>query len=596
MTSTKKHIPKKLITDKGTDYLFDYFMNEEKFNEQLRKKWDEEMEKKMENHRQPNLDSRILTEKVQTNILSSDKKEELPSKSGNSSDKSDVDFNDEDSNNETNVESDSSHKNSTQNPTRSLYGKRIDPMPCSNKMPQIEKKPQLGGQIPSIAKSPNKTQQKNNGNAKDNYINYQDEIISQEERRARARDAYSKLEELVDKYGVKLSKKYTIDDDPDEMEAEYKMHHNRRNKSNQVKFYKQILLGVVTGLEFLNEKYNPFEFKLEGWSKQVAFDMDDYTEILEEIYERWKDRGGNMAPEIRLMMMIVFSGAMYHVSQTLFGSEGLNHTLQNNPSGIQKLLKGIMGDKMDKPIYERNQEPIPTNNKDILEAIRKHNQKVKQNMSESNIPNEESDKNTINTNNEDKNRKMMEDIRAEFESKLKKTHEMYASQIENLQNRLINEKNQTNPIIPHSSDKLSDHSRSKNQILSDARKKPRFYDNPLINNQYQMAPIVTETKRNDISSIFENDKRDLHPINDQKKLHTQKQPIKGLDMSTKELDVLIETLEESTEDDLEDIIKISNENKKTSDAKKHSKKTKNNNSISEFTTTTSKRKNNVIKL
>ena len=33
-----------------------------------------------------------------------------------------------------------------------------------------------------------------------------------------------------------------------------------------------------------------FEFKLKDWSKTVAADMDDYTEVLEEIYEKYKDR------------------------------------------------------------------------------------------------------------------------------------------------------------------------------------------------------------------------------------------------------------------------------------------------------------------
>lgn len=36
-----------LKTDANTDYLFDYFMNEDKFNEQMRGEWDEEMEKRI---------------------------------------------------------------------------------------------------------------------------------------------------------------------------------------------------------------------------------------------------------------------------------------------------------------------------------------------------------------------------------------------------------------------------------------------------------------------------------------------------------------------------------------------------------------------
>ena len=38
-------------------------MNEDKFNEQLRGESDEEIQKKFENHRQPKLDSRIVSDK-----------------------------------------------------------------------------------------------------------------------------------------------------------------------------------------------------------------------------------------------------------------------------------------------------------------------------------------------------------------------------------------------------------------------------------------------------------------------------------------------------------------------------------------------------
>src|SRR5580658_10270198 len=99
--SNARNRGKKLITDKNTDYLFDYYMNEEKFNQQMKGEWDENMEKKLQNHKQIDLDSRIPTEKksAKKDDRSTDEEEELPSvtNGASNSSKSEVEFNDSDS-------------------------------------------------------------------------------------------------------------------------------------------------------------------------------------------------------------------------------------------------------------------------------------------------------------------------------------------------------------------------------------------------------------------------------------------------------------------------------------------------------------------
>src|SRR5690606_10267732 len=96
-----------------------------------------------------------------------------------------------------------------------------------------------------------------------------EKIETPEERRARARTAFAELEVLRDRHGVNLSRQFSVFDDPDLLEEELKMQRDIRNKIVQVRFYKQILLNVVSGIEFLNTKYDPFDFKLQDWSKQV---------------------------------------------------------------------------------------------------------------------------------------------------------------------------------------------------------------------------------------------------------------------------------------------------------------------------------------
>ena len=52
-----------------------------------------------------------------------------------------------------------------------------------------------------------------------------------------------------------------------EMKGEYEMVKAEKEKQNSVKFQQKILLACVSGLEFLNNKFDPFDIKLDGWSE-----------------------------------------------------------------------------------------------------------------------------------------------------------------------------------------------------------------------------------------------------------------------------------------------------------------------------------------
>jgi hypothetical protein len=178
-----------------------------------------------------------------------------------------------------------------------------------------------------------------------------------EEKRCRARENYNKLRELVESYDVVLTREYTVDDDPDEMEAEYDMHANRRNKKNQTNFYKQILTAMVTGIDFVNTKYDPFKFKLKGWGRQFQNEVDDYDEVLGELYEKYKGKTASMmGPEARLMGMVLWSGVTFHITQYL--GPNMSDVMGQNTGALSGLLGGL------------SKQQAPSNNDDILQRIK----------------------------------------------------------------------------------------------------------------------------------------------------------------------------------------------------------------------------------
>ena len=96
-----------------------------------------------------------------------------------------------------------------------------------------------------------------------------------------------KLEQLEAK-GANVSKKYTMESDLQEMKGEYEHIIQEKEKSNSIKFQGKILTTMITGLEFLNGKFDPFDIKLDGWSEQVNENIDDFDEIFAELHEKYR--------------------------------------------------------------------------------------------------------------------------------------------------------------------------------------------------------------------------------------------------------------------------------------------------------------------
>ena len=55
----------------------------------------------------------------------------------------------------------------------------------------------------------------------------------------------------------------------DEMRNEYIKLKKQRDTTNSVKFQRKIMMAAVSGVEFLNSKFDPFDVKLDGLSESV---------------------------------------------------------------------------------------------------------------------------------------------------------------------------------------------------------------------------------------------------------------------------------------------------------------------------------------
>ena len=81
-----------------------------------------------------------------------------------------------------------------------------------------------------------------------------------------------------------------------------------------MKISQGFLINAVQTFEFLNSKYDPLGMDLVGFSEVVSVGVTqgNYDDVLDELYEKYKNVGRKVEPEIKLVLMLGASAASYH--------------------------------------------------------------------------------------------------------------------------------------------------------------------------------------------------------------------------------------------------------------------------------------------
>ena len=140
--------------------------------------------------------------------------------------------------------------------------------------------------------------------------------------------------------GVRLDKHYSMESDINEMRDEFERIRDRRAAESSVKFQRKMLVAFITAIEFLNNRFDPLDLKLDGWSESVHENIGDYDDVFEELHEKYKGKA-QMAPELKLLLMLGGSGFMFHLTNTMFKSSlpGMGDILKQNPDLMNQFAK-----------------------------------------------------------------------------------------------------------------------------------------------------------------------------------------------------------------------------------------------------------------
>jgi hypothetical protein len=154
-------------------------------------------------------------------------------------------------------------------------------------------------------------------------------------------DLVNKLGRL-EKKGFTVNKRLNAYSPIDELRNEVKRITYSIDVDKSVKFARRMLIACTTGLEFMNKKYNPFEIQLEGWSENVMENVDDYDEVFEELYVKYRTKM-HVAPEVKLIMMLGGSAMMFHLTNSMFKSvmPNMNDVIKQNPGLVQNMMSAV---------------------------------------------------------------------------------------------------------------------------------------------------------------------------------------------------------------------------------------------------------------
>ena len=150
----------------------------------------------------------------------------------------------------------------------------------------------------------------------------------------------------LEKKGINVPKKFTLASSLEEMKTEYEKMKKERQIDVSIRWQRGMLMTIIGGIEMLNDRMDPFDIKLNGWSESVNEKISDYDDIFEELHERYKGTA-NMPPEVRLILAVGGSAIAFHLHSAMFKkSVGDYEKKQQNKSsggGMGGLMSGLMG-------------------------------------------------------------------------------------------------------------------------------------------------------------------------------------------------------------------------------------------------------------
>ena len=155
----------------------------------------------------------------------------------------------------------------------------------------------------------------------------------------------------------------------DELKYEYDRILRQSELSASVKFQRRTLMATVSGIEYLNKSFNPLGLHLDGWSEQVMDSLEDFDQSFEQLHDKYQGTA-EVSPEWNILITLLGSGFMFHLSNSLFKSvlPNVNDVARNNPD-LMNQIASAMGSAMNSQSTTPAPQGGTTNNSQLGAAL-----------------------------------------------------------------------------------------------------------------------------------------------------------------------------------------------------------------------------------
>ena len=172
----------------------------------------------------------------------------------------------------------------------------------------------------------------------------------------------------LEKKGIQVPKKFSLSSSLEEMKSEYDRLKRDMEVDASVRFQRRMLMACVSGVEFLNHRFDPFNIQLDGWSETVQDGINDYDDIFEELWEKYHAKV-KMAPELRLIFTLGGSAIWFHMSNSMFKTmPGVEQVLNANPELKKQFMAATMS-AMNQPASQQPSSPPPQQNTGLFGGL-----------------------------------------------------------------------------------------------------------------------------------------------------------------------------------------------------------------------------------
>lgn len=227
--------------------------------------------------------------------------------------------------------------------------------------------PKMNIPISSSASETSSSSESSDGSVIEQQTSYQRKPVFQNRAESEMNEINEKKEILyqmdrLESKGFRLPRKFTMQSNIEEMRTEYHRIVREKEVDASIRFQRKMLMACVTGIEFMNNRFDPFDIKIDGWSEQVHENVNDYDDIFEELHDKYKGSGRKMAPELRLMMSLSGSAFMFHLTSSMFKQQplpGVESVLRSNPELMKQFQQAASQQYtgMNMPTPKPQQQP-----------------------------------------------------------------------------------------------------------------------------------------------------------------------------------------------------------------------------------------------